>query len=134
MKAFVGVHPSEAGRDEDLNWFESALEGASGAGEIGLDPKYSPLGPQGPQTRAFQAQLAAAERAGKPVQVHSRGAERACLDVLSSFKTRSLLMHWFEGEEFVRDLRDRGYFVSFGPALLYSKKLQRIASSYDPTL
>lgn len=134
VQAFVGIHPSEAGKGLDLSWLQSALKDASGAGEIGLDPKYSSLGTESPQMKAFEAQLAAAEKAGKPVQVHSRDAERACLDVLSSIRLKSVLMHWFQGEELVGVIRDRGYFVSFGPALIYSKKLQRIASSSDPRL
>jgi TatD DNase family protein len=31
-------------------------------------------------------------------------------------------------------VKSRGYYVSFGPALLYSRKLQRMASGLDPAL
>ena len=38
-------------------------------------------------------------------------------------------MHWFEGQEedAVRRVIANGYYVSFGPALLYSKRLPRLA-------
>jgi TatD DNase family protein len=127
VKAFVGVHPSEAEKEKDLGWLEDALKRAAGLGEVGLDPTYSNAGPGSAQLRVFLAQLEAAEEAGKPLQVHSRGAEGACLEELSGFRLRSVLMHWFQGEESLAAATDAGYFVSFGPALLASKKLQRMA-------
>jgi TatD DNase family protein len=127
VKAFVGVHPSEVMRETGLTWLGPALERASGVGEIGLDPKYSERNPGSAQMKAFLAQLEAARVSRKPVQVHSRDAERECLDVLESFALERVLMHWFQSEELIQETVDRGYFVSFGPPILYSKKLQRMA-------
>ncbi len=134
VKAFVGVHPSEAEAGDDLGWFEEALHEATGAGELGLDPKYSEVSPKSLQMTTFARQLEAVERTGKPVQVHSRGAERECFEVLSSYRMKAVLLHWFQGEAELKAALDRRYFVSFGPALLHSKKLQRMASGADPTL
>jgi len=131
LRGFVGVHPSEVLKEPDLKWFPRALERAAGVGEIGLDPKYSPCGAGSPQMKALVAQLQGAKRAGKPVQVHSRGAERECLGALEASGLRSVLMHWFQDEGNLGRVVDRGYFVSFGPSLLYSKKLQRMAASCD---
>jgi len=127
VKPFVGVHPSEVLKNPSLVWLGPALALASGIGEIGLDPKYSEKTPGSPQMKAFLAQLEAARASKKPVQVHSRNAERECLDVLGGFALDRVLMHWFQGEGLAREVLDRGYFVSFGPSLLYSKKLQRMA-------
>jgi TatD DNase family protein len=41
------------------------------------------------------------------------------------------LLHWFNGESEMRRAEGKGYFVSFGPALLESRKLQRMASAYS---
>ena len=125
--AFVGVHPSEAVKSTSLEWLEVDLGRASGIGEIGLDPKYSEKGPGSAQMEAFLAQLEMARRTRKPVQVHSREAERECLDALGGFALGAVLMHWFQGEEFLQEVIESGYFVSFGPSILYSKKLQRMA-------
>ena len=126
---FIGVHPSEAEKETDLGWIRSALGKATGLGEVGLDPKYSAAEKGSVQHQVFLAQLMAAEKAGKPVQVHSRGAESLCLQALEGFNLKGgVLLHWFQGEEMVRMAADRGYFFSFGPALLTSKRLQRIAS------
>ncbi len=134
VEAFVGVHPSEAEKERDLSWFPQSLERARGAGEVGLDPTYSSTGEGSAQLVAFTAQLGAAERQGAPVQVHSRGAEAQVLDVLGSFRTGPLLMHWLAREDVLPAVLQRGYYVSFSPALLYSKKLQRLARRCDPAL
>ncbi|MDA4127406.1 MAG: TatD family hydrolase [Thaumarchaeota archaeon] len=132
VRAFVGTHPSGAARERDLRWLEGSLMAASGVGEIGLDPKYSGIGPESPQRDAFTRQLEAAQRSGKPVQVHSRGAEQECLETLENIGPKSVLMHWFQEETLLSRLVDRGYFISFGPALINSKKLQRMATRSDP--
>jgi TatD DNase family protein len=130
-RAFVGTHPSEVEKESDLSWLGPALSHATGVGEIGLDPKYSSTGAESIQSKMFETQLGLAEKARKPVQVHSRGAERRCLDVLTGYRLESVLMHWFQSSDLIKEVSERGYFVSVGPALLYSKKLQKMAMSVD---
>jgi TatD DNase family protein len=134
VKAFVGVHPSEASEAGDLAWLRKAARTASGVGEIGLDPSYSSVEEGSAQMNAFRLQIEVAEDEGRPVQIHSRMAEARCIEVLSTSRVRRVLMHWLESEEALPLATDRGYFVSFGPALIYSKKLQRIAAKADPSL
>jgi len=131
VKAFVGVHPSEATTDVALDWLEVALGEATGLGEVGLDPKYSQIGAGSRQLGAFQDQLEAASKKLKPIQVHSRGAEKECLEALAGFTLGPVLMHWFQGEGMLSKAMGEGYYVSFGPALLYSRKLQRMAERCD---
>ena len=134
IRGFVGVHPSEAGKENDLGWVKTSLQKASGVGEIGLDPKYSSIDEEGTQSRTFRTLLEAAQEMEKPVQVHSRGAEEECLKAMDQFSLKSVLMHWFEEEERLRAVLDRGYFVSVGPAILYSKRLQRMVAQVDRDL
>ena len=129
VRAFVGVHPSKVPKTTSITWLERDLRRASGVGEIGLDPKYSEKGPRSAQMRAFLAQLEMAQATRKPVQVHSRDAERECLDALGGFDLGTVLMHWFQSERFLQEVVEKGYFLSFGPSLLFSKKLQRMALS-----
>jgi TatD DNase family protein len=134
VSAFAGVHPSETKTAAGVEWLADMLVHAAGVGEIGLDPKYSDAGAGSQQRRLFLAQLAAAEKAGKPVQVHSRNAEAACIDELSTHRLTSVLLHWFNGESELGRAEEKGYFVSFGPALLESRKLQRMAIKYSRDL
>ena len=128
VRAFVGVHPSEVLKEPDFGWLKGALEGASGVGEVGLDPKYSPISEGSPQRRAFRAQLEAAKQSGKPVQVHSRDAAAECIDEVSGSGVRGVLFHWFQDEARLSRVQGSGYYVSFGPSLVYSKRLQRMAA------
>ncbi len=131
VRPFVGVHPSEAEKEGDLTWFVEALARAVGVGEIGLDPKYSAVGEGSAQLRVFRTQLSAAEKTGKPVQVHTRNVEGAALAELETFSLQKVLLHWFQGEDAMARAGDKGYYVSFGPALLISRKLQRMAGAWD---
>ena len=134
IKAFVGVHPSDAGEGLDEKELESLSRDAAGIGEVGLDPKYSAATEGSAQLEIFRVQLKLAERLGRPVQVHSRDAGQACLDSLESFDPPSVLLHWFEGSELAPRAAAKGYYVSFGPAILYSKKLAGIARGYPRSL
>jgi len=43
-----------------------------------------------------------------------------------------VLLHWFDGtSDQLKTSSDRGYLISFGPALLYSRKLQDLARLAD---
>jgi len=134
VRCFIGVHPSEAGwTPNGLDVLSPLWEDADGVGEVGLDPKYSDVSSGSAQMELFKAQVEVAGRLKKPLQVHSRGAEGTCLDVLDGYSLGSVLMHWFEGEELLgRVLSRPRFFVSFGPAILYSKKLLRIAKRCPP--
>jgi len=129
VKCFLGIHPSEAvSMPNGLEELSPLWEAADGVGEVGLDPKYSEVSARSAQMELFKAQVEVAERARKPLQVHSRGAEGTCLDVLDGYSLGGLLMHWFEGEELLERVLSRPRtFVSFGPAILYSNKLLRVA-------
>lgn len=128
VKAFVGIHPSEAKKSGQTGWLSRALSEATGLGEVGLDPAYSSAGPRGTQMKLFLTQLEIAQKLGKPVQAHSRGAEREVVETLDGFSLRSVLMHWLQSDEVLPEAMKKGRFISFGPALLYSRKLQRMAS------
>jgi TatD DNase family protein len=129
VRCFLGVHPSDVSEELPSVSLGDLLSRADGIGEIGLDRKYSDTAEGSLQMKAFLDQLAIAEKLGKPVEVHSRGSERACMSALTTFRLTSVLMHWFEGEDSLREVASRGYLVSVGPAILYSKKIRRIAAS-----
>ena len=133
VRAFVGVHPSEALKERRISWVRETLPQATGLGEVGLDPKYSAVGPRSAQMKAFLGQLVEARKLEKPIEVHSRGAENLCLDALLSIGVKRVLMHWFQSDGALPRVLDSGYLVSFGPSIVYSKKLQRMAARCDPS-
>ena len=107
-----------------------------GIGEIGLDGKYT----QDEETRIRQREifrffLGMAEKKRLPVVVHSRMALDEVLDELSRFSPPRVLLHWYDGPvEKLELVRDRGYMISIGPTLFYSKRIEEIARNADLTV
>ena len=108
-------------------------------GEIGLD-YYRDLSPRSVQRRVLGAQLDIAVRLGKPVCVHSRGAEDAIEVPLRGYATASPLraagrpvgvMHCFGGTlEQARRFAGLGFLVSLACVVTYPKNdgARRIAA------
>jgi TatD DNase family protein len=137
--AAVGVHPWTivGGRSFDLNKFEPLLdenrEHVRAIGEIGLDGKYTQdQEKRDRQKEVFQFFLGIAEKRRLPIVVHSRLAVDEVLDELSRFNPPKVLLHWYDGPaEKLELIKDLGYLISIGPALLYSKRTAEIARKAD---
>jgi TatD DNase family protein len=133
IRQFVGIHPEAAAR-EDLDKFKeifaSNLQSIDGVGEIGLDGTYDV--PYDRQKQVFSSMLALAESAEKPVSIHSRKALDDILEMLPSYKIKSVLLHWFAGskKQLARSM-DMGLYVSYGPALIYSEDKQVLLKNTD---
>jgi TatD DNase family protein len=142
---FVGIHPQAASdvaalltTGENLEGYfrrlEILLRSAAGLGEIGLDPKF---GSKKSQVEIFQRQLQISETLPTvPISIHSRGTIKETLEILGSFNVSSkILFHWFAGTEGeLSEIQSRGYYVSFGPTLIFSKRIQELARMVDSRL
>lgn len=140
----VGFHPHEAGgvTAEMLAELETqaALPAVVAVGEIGLD-YYRDLAPQDAQRRLLERQLEIALAVGKPVSVHSRGAEEAIAAQLVPFAeefTRRYpgaapgVMHCFGGTfEQAGPFLEAGFLVSISAAVTYpgNHEARRLAAS-----
>ena len=129
---FVGIHPWSA-LDSDPSQLEKVLESSAevyGIGEIGLDRKYVKNEEEYKKQRSiFLKLLEISEKARMPVSVHSRGSQDEVIEYLSSFKLKSVLIHWFSGsQEQLKNAVDKGFYVSFGPSLIYSKKAKSLVT------
>lgn len=132
---FVGIHPESVSHQQKRFSSEESVvvligevqdlsRDAAGIGEIGIDPKY---GSEEVQAALFESQIGICEGdRSLPVSIHSRGSVQRIEGILSTYHLSNRIMfHWFNGsEEELSDLQDRGYYVSFGPALIFSKRLQ----------
>ncbi len=130
---FLGVHPQMAGEaniDRFLEYLMKMRDVAVGVGETGLDRRLGSKQDVGEgQRKVFRAQLEAAEKLGKPVSLHSRGTLKEIFETLPSYRVKNILLHWFAGsEDDAKAVADRGYYASFGPALVYSKGKRRLAA------
>ena len=138
--AAVGVHPwtsTNATQSVDLSAFERLIEEnrqqVKAIGEVGLDGKYSQDDDKKKQQHeVFQSLLARAEQYTLPVVIHSRLAIGDVFATLPSFKLSRILLHWYSGPlEYLPRIKDRGYLISVGPSILYTKHSADIACNAD---
>ena len=142
FKVFVGIHPQFATVSSDMQLFEglfqSKLDFIDGIGEIGLDPTYANLDPDNTLERqkiVFEKMLHLAETNNKPVSLHSRRSVNEIMEILPSYKIRNAVFHWYDGNKSnLKRINDKGYFVSFGPYLLYSSDKQILLKEADINL
>ncbi|HEU0194016.1 MAG TPA: TatD family hydrolase, partial [Gaiellales bacterium] len=83
--AAVGWHPHEAGEVADVGAVEPLLAHPRvvAVGECGLD-YYRDLAPRDEQLRVFESQVEMANRAGKPLVIHTRDADQDTFRVLEA--------------------------------------------------
>jgi TatD DNase family protein len=141
FKAFVGIHPQHASTEllESFNdFFLSDKESVDGIGEIGLDPTYTTnndLNTIEVQRTVFNQMLSIAEKNDKPVSIHSRKSLKDVLDVLTSYRLKRVVFHWYDGNKsYLRKINEFGYYVSFGPYLLYSGDKKALLAESDLSL
>ena len=97
----AGVHPHEAKENPSLD-ADTLCELAArpkvvGIGETGLDFHYD-LSPREVQSEVFRAHIAAAQRTGLPLVVHTREADEATAAILEEAHARTpfkMLMHCY---------------------------------------
>jgi TatD DNase family protein len=124
--ACVGRHPnSAAGFDDEAAERIAALAGdarVAAVGETGLD-YYRDRAPRDDQRRAFEAQIAIARDAAKPVVIHMRESVDDTFDVLRTQADGvSVILHCFSAPpERVAEAAERGWYCSFAGNLTYPK-------------
>ncbi|MHB2036319.1 MAG: TatD family hydrolase, partial [Nitrososphaerales archaeon] len=139
---FIGIHPEIFARpenakttheklDEMIAALGGKLEFARGIGEIGLDPTYGPMKDQEYLLRGI---LSLVEHSRFPITLHCRETVVRILDIVSTYNLRSkILFHWFAGSESeLKKLHGGGIYSSFGPSILFSKRMADLVKSSDP--
>jgi len=135
---FIGIHPGSASTEE-ISSFENILIRETeflGIGEIGLDGTYGTDAVTIEKQRImFDQMLSIAKRLNKPISVHSRGAVTETLLTINRFNLNQVMLHWFAGTESqLKEAQEMGYMISFGPASVYSKKIQRLVKISNPEM
>jgi TatD DNase family protein len=132
---FIGIHPECASDDLDqmTNLILDNIDIISGIGEIGLDPTYVQSNEDKKnQTLVFESLLSIAEKHQKPVSIHSRKSLDDVFEIMTSYKTKNALLHWFDGsKKQLRVAMDMGFFVSFGPVMIYANDKQTLLTKTD---
>ena len=132
---FIGIHPECA--NEELENISKLIEDnhdhISGIGEIGLDPTYVNKNEDTiKQNHVFETLLSFAEKFNKPVSIHSRKSLDDVFEIMTSYNTKHALLHWFDGsKKQLQKSMDMGFFVSYGPVMIYANDKQTLLSKTD---
>ena len=129
---FIGIHPEYA-RDEltnMINLIEENHTKISGIGEIGLDPTYTnDIDDVKRQNHVFESLVSLAEKFNKPISIHSRKSLDDVFQIMTSYNTKHALLHWFDGnKKQLQKAMDMGFFVSYGPVMIYANDKQTLLS------
>jgi len=132
---FIGIHPECASDklEQMINMIEENHQNLSGIGEIGLDPTYTNSDEDSKrQIHVFETLLSFAEKFNKPISIHSRKSLDDIFQIMTSYNTKHALLHWFDGsKKQLQKAIDMGFFVSFGPVMIYANDKQTLLSKTD---
>jgi len=132
---FIGIHPECANDDLDemISLIQDNIQIVSGIGEIGLDPTYiQSEEDKKNQLRVFESLLSIAEKYQKPISIHSRKSIDDIFEIMTSYKTKHALLHWFDGsKKQLRKAMDMDFFVSYGPVMIYANDKQTLLTKTD---
>ena len=116
VKSSLGLYPTHAVKlkanelDKEIDFIEKNKDKIIAIGEIGLDALEDKNLEE--QKKIFERMLHLAEKIKKPVVIHSRKAEKECIDILETFKVK-IDMHCFTGNfKLVKRIQDNGWTFS----------------------
>ncbi|MEM3769809.1 MAG: TatD family hydrolase [Candidatus Bathyarchaeia archaeon] len=131
--AALGIHPwnvntlteEELQQTTELIAKQKENKALIAIGEVGLDYKYEKIWEK--QLMVFDEMLHLAEKLNLPVIVHSRGTTAHIVDILPSYNTKRVLLHWFSNPIGVLPKAiERGYYISEGPPTAYSNGIREV--------
>ncbi|MBI2568561.1 MAG: TatD family hydrolase [Candidatus Schekmanbacteria bacterium] len=143
--AGLGHHPAiavTATDDERRACRTFAREHAAEAdliGEVGLDYFHARTeASQGQQRAELEAYLSVAADARLPVNLHSRRATRATVEVAIDFTRQTglgALLHWFtHSAKLARQCAAAGVYISVGPSLISGAEQRKVCASIERAL
>ena len=134
----LGIHPwnvnalKETELQETVDLIRKNITVVKAIGEIGLDYKYETTWEK--QLMVFEMLLHLAEELELPVIIHSRGTTDKIVDMLSSYRLKSVLLHWFSYPmSALQKAVDQGYFITEGPPATYSKGIREVIANVPLT-
>jgi len=141
VKASLGIYPVdalqkeiEAGEypmkpnifnvDEEIEFIRKNKDKCIAVGESGLDFFWI-KDKNTEQAELFNKMIKLAEKLNKPLIVHSRKAEKECLDMLESSSVKKIILHCFSGKKkLVIKARDNGWFFTIPTNVVKSHQFQ----------
>jgi TatD DNase family protein len=133
--ANLGLHPTYTEKFDQLEDIKEQIrdEDPAAVGEIGLDHHHvSDEDVRDRQRQVFREMLELAEELDKPVVVHSREAERECVEIISDYDLPGVMLHCFNGSpDLAEEAVEKGFKIGVTTQVLYSGRVQKIVERLD---
>lgn len=106
--------------DKALDWIREHKDDCVAIGEIGLDFKAYPVTEEmkEKQIEYFERIIEFAKEIDKPIIIHSRGAEKECVEIMEKHECKKVIMHCFSGnKKLIQRCVDNGWMLSVPPVI-----------------
>ncbi len=119
------THEGEININEELKFFEENLEHIISIGEIGMDFYQADKSTYNKQNENFMKILDWCKKHDKSVVIHSRKAEKECLETLSKYPELRVINHCFSGKKkLIKQGVELGHFFSVPPSVVHAQNFQ----------
>ncbi len=117
--------------EEELEYLKKNEEKFVAVGEIGLDYNWDEIRNSNflkdKQKENFKKILKVAKEVEKPVVVHTRKAEKDCIDILEGFELAGVVLHCFQGnKKLIKRAIDLGFYFSVPPVITRLQHFQML--------
>ena len=119
--------------DKEFEFMKKNKKDIVGIGEVGLDYKWSTEeSEQKKQRENLQRLIDFTEKLKKPIVIHSRRAEKDCVDILESSNLKKVQLHCFEGnKKLIKRAADLGYYFSIPAHVTRLEHFQMMSQIVD---
>jgi len=132
IKAALGIYPLDALKltdkeiDTEIEFIRKNRDRIVAIGEVGLDLKESKEIEK--QIKNFEKFIKLSMALDIPIIVHSRKAEKECIDILEKIGAKKVIMHCFSGDfNLVKRIKNDGWFFSIPAIIKFSEHFQKMA-------
>ena len=136
VKAAFGFYPdeiiksSEEEIQQNLEFIKKNKDKIIAIGEVGLDLHYNKDLKK--QKEVFVKIIELAEKINKPLIIHSRKAEKECINILKEFNFKKALFHSFTGNfKLVKEIEKNNFMLSIPCNIVRSEHFQNIVKSFS---
>lgn len=131
FKATMGLYPGDALKlrddkiDKEIAFIRKNKEKIIAISEVGMDFKEETNREQ--QEKNFSKFIEVAKELDKPLIVHSRKAEKECIELLEKLEAKKVIMHCFSGNmKLVAHIVQSGWFLSIPASVKTSLHFQEV--------
>ncbi len=136
VKVALGIYPIDALSmkdseiDAEIEFIRINKNKIVAIGEVGLDLKETSEIDR--QREIFIKFIELSKDIDRPIIVHSRKAEKECIEILEKFKAKKVVMHCFCGKfSLVEKIAKNNWFLSIPSSVNHSEQFQNIVKKID---